>query len=175
MSSNIVKASKSDFDAVQNFYYTIIDEMRDSEFRPLWEKGVYPADEDLRDALDHGELYVHMTDGEITGAMRVNHSAADGYNTVHWEVDAAPGEVTVIHMLGVSCKLQGTGVSGKMVDFVINKARTEGQKAVRLDVLKGNLPALRLYEKAGFKFIEEIQLFYDDTGLTEFEVYEYAL
>ena len=38
-------------------------------------------------------------------------------------------------------------------------------KAVRLDVLKGNVPAEMLYTGLGFAFVDSIQMFYEDTRL----------
>lgn len=48
-------------------------------------------------------------------------------------------------------------------------------KAIRLDVLGGNIPASKLYESMGFKYIETLKLFYEDTGLTDFLLYELVL
>ena len=42
-------------------------------------------------------------------------------------------------------------------------------------MLNGNLPAVRLYESEGFRFVSRVELFYEDTGLTDFLLYEYAL
>ena len=64
---------------------------------------------------------------------------------------------------------------GYIVSHAISAAKATGQKAVRVDVLKGNLPAVKLYESLGFKFIGEVELFYEDTGLTEFLLYEYLI
>ena len=45
-------------------------------------------------------------------------------------------------------------------------------KAVRLDVLKGNVPAERLYKDMGFRYVDTLQLFYEDTGRVDFDLYE---
>ena len=62
-----------------------------------------------------------------------------------------------------------------MVSFLIDKARRENQKAIRLDILLGNAPAYKLYEAMGFVFIDRIELFYEDTGLVAFDLYEYVI
>ena len=169
------KAEKNEFEAVRTMYWELIDEMRDAEYRPLWEKNVYPADDLLRDAIDRGELYVCNIDGEIAASMIVNHSCAAEYAQVDWAVDAKPEEVTVIHALGVLPRYHGKGVSHFMVDSAIRIARENGQKALRLDVLQGNLPAFRLYERHGFVFRKELTMFYEDTGWTGFSLYELLL
>ena len=54
-------------------------------------------------------------------------------------------------------------------------AREKGWKALRLDVLEDNVPAQRLYRRAGFVYIETKQIWYESTGLANFLLYEYAV
>ena len=42
-------------------------------------------------------------------------------------------------------------------------------------MLGGNLPAEKLYTAAGFQYRGTIKLFYEDTGLTDFLLYELPL
>lgn len=42
----IRKARDSEDNYVLSFYYDLIDQMRDREYRPSWTKGVYPTLED---------------------------------------------------------------------------------------------------------------------------------
>ena len=62
-----------------------------------------------------------------------------------------------------------------MVREAIRTAGENGQKAVRLDVLGTNIPAQKLYSSMGFQYRDTIQLFYEDTGLTDYMLYEYLL
>lgn len=168
-------AAPADFPAVWEFYNRLIDGMADAEFHPGWEKGVYPAEDFVRASLEKGELYTAWRDGALAGVMVVNHACAPGYETIAWDVEAVPEEVSVIHALGVSPAFQGKGVAGEMVQGAIRLAKEAGQKAVRLDVLGGNLPAQKLYAAAGFQYRGTVQLFYEDTGLTDFLLYERLL
>ena len=95
--------------------------------------------------------------------MVANHECADGYETIEWKTGAGPQEVTVIHALGVLPEHQGKGLAGEMV------------KAIRLDVLAANVSAQRFYLSRGFEYCGTVKLFYEDTGLTEFLLYEYIL
>ena len=54
-------------------------------------------------------------------------------------------------------------------------AEDMGLKALRLDVLEGNLPAERLYEKVGFQYAGSLNIFYEDTGWADFNLYEYEI
>lgn len=62
-----------------------------------------------------------------------------------------------------------------MVRHAIDLARKDGMKAVRLDVLKENLPAHRLYEGIGFVYADSLQLYYENTGRADFDFYEYLI
>lgn len=43
------------------------------------------------------------------------------------------------------------------------------------DFLKGNIPAERLYSSMGFKYLHTLQMYYEDTGLTDYELYKLSL
>ena len=78
-------------------------------------------------------------------------------------------------MLGVHNDFAGQGYAKNMVRYAIALGREKGLKAIRLDVLKGNIPAEHLYESMGFQYIDTVRLFYEDTGRVEFKLYELAL
>ena len=170
---NIRLASVDAFQSIRAFYHKLIDEMQVLEFKPGWEKGVYPSDDYLMEALKEGTLWVCNSRQGYVGAMIVNHKSNEGYRQVKWSVDAGAHEITVIHARGVMPSLQGKGIAKGMVRKVLEDARSEGQKAVRLDVLGGNLPAERLYLKCGFQYMDTVSMFYEDTGWTDFKLYEY--
>lgn len=168
-------AKAEEYEKVSAFYDTVIEGMKGKEFKPGWETGVYPAPEFLRSSVENGELYIGEEDGRWVAAMVLNHSVTDGYETVRWAVDAAPEEVLVVHALCTLPGLQGKGVARELMGHVLRIAREMGQKAIRLDVLNGNVPALRLYTSVGFEYRDTIKLFYEDTGLTDFLLYEYVI
>ena len=56
--TEIRTASENEFNAVQGFYYELIDDMVNMEYHPKWQKGIYPADSELRDALHSGEMFI---------------------------------------------------------------------------------------------------------------------
>ena len=62
-----------------------------------------------------------------------------------------------------------------MVQKAIDIAKETGMKAIRLDVLGGNIPAERLYQGFGFRYMATLKMYYEDTGWTDFKLYEYVL
>ncbi len=44
-----------------------------------------------------------------------------------------------------------------------------------LDVLERNTQARAIYERCGFEHVTWVQLYYENTGLTEFELMEHVL
>lgn len=48
-------------------------------------------------------------------------------------------------------------------------------KAIRLDVLEGNIPAENLYRGFGFQYMATLEMCYEDTGWINFKLYEYVI
>lgn len=168
-------AAPAEFQAVRSFYHKVIDGMRGAEYKPAWEKGIYPSDRYLKDSVERGELWVCESESGYAAAMIVSHECNAGYKSIQWSIEAEEAEVTVLHALCVLPELQGKGIAGAMVRKLLEIAESTGQKAVRLDVLGGNLPAEQLYRKYGFQYVDTVQMFYEDTGWTDFKLYEYNL
>ena len=173
--TSIRRAAPPEFPLIWDFYGQVIDGMAGAEFHPGWERGVYPAESFIRASLEQGELYTAWREGALAGAMVLNRSCTPGYERIDWAVEAPPEEVSVIHALGVAPDFQGKGVAKALVREAVRLAGEAGQKALRLDVLHGNLPAERLYTAAGFQYRGTVRLFYEDTGLTDYLLYELAL
>lgn len=172
---NIRAAQRSEYDRIRLFYYSLIDDMAKLPYGAGWIKDVYPSREMIKSGLEAGEYYIAEDGGSIFGAMLVNHSCNESYKEFDWPTKAEDDEITVIHALGVHPKFMGKGIAKAMVSHVIKKAKEDGQKVIRLDVLKGNLPAEKLYSGLGFSYLHTLKMYYDDTGWTDYELYEYPL
>lgn len=83
------------------------------------------------------------------------------------DASIAHGELFLTELDGV--------LVGCMVQYAIGTARSQGCRALRLDVLGGNVPAERLYTGQGFARRGTVRMFYDDTGWTDYGLYEYLL
>ncbi len=92
-----------------------------------------------------------------------------------WSIACAPDEVLIPHALAVNPKLQGNGVGRLVVEKIVALAKARHKKAVRLDVLSACKAAERLYTRCGFQFVEAKDMFYEDTGWTEYKMFELNL
>lgn len=168
-------ANDEDYSHIRDFYYSLIDAMEDAEYKPGWERDIYPTQEFLIKSINNNELYIAETDGNVVACMVVNHEYNDGYKTIKWAVDAEDSELFVIHALGVHPMYSGKGIAKQMVRKVIDIACENKIKTIRLDVLGGNIPAERTYTKMGFVYCDTIKMFYEDTGWTDYKLYEYIV
>lgn len=171
----IIKASENQYPAVRAFYHAMIDGLKGNPYDLGWKKDIYPAPEFLMDSLRNGELYLALEGEEIIASMVLNHEGNDSYQDFQWPTEAQPDEVMVIHALGVLPAHSRKGLGKQMVQFAIDMALQNHQKVIRLDVIKGNLPAERLYEGLGFRKLHSLQMFYENTGWMEFALYEYIV
>ena len=166
-------AEKDELDAVRALYWAIIDAPGESAIG--WQKGVYPSEELLSSSIAAGELYVLSDHGFILASMILNKEGNEGYMDASWGIEAGPGEYSVIHALGVLPSHRHEGHAKALVREAQAIARKEKSKALRLDVLAGNKSAIALYEHEGFQYRETKRMFYEDTGWTEFMLYELVL
>ena len=169
------QAKAADCDGVERFYSDLIESMRNSEFAPEWEMGVYPTKQLLKDAITEQSLFLAYLDNNLVGAMILNHDCEPGYENVKWLANAKKNEVMVIHLLAVAAAYQGRGIARQMVAKAIEMAKNNSLIAIRLDVLIKNTPAAKLYTSMGFKYIDSVKIYYEDTGLADFQLYELIL
>lgn len=71
-----------------------------------------------------------------------------------FEPERGPGDPEVVSMW-VDPAWRGLGLAGRLLDAVIEWARSRGAASVHLWVTEGNDPAIGLYERFGFAFTGE--------------------
>lgn len=54
--------------------------------------------------------------------------------------------------------LRGNGIGSRILEFALDCFNDNSIKTIRLHVLKNNLSAIKLYEKYGFKYFEDMTL-----------------
>lgn len=169
------QAKAEELDRIMAFYGKVIDAQDKADFELYWRKDGYPSRKMIEASIQRGEFYVETEEGDIAGGMILNHIANEDYKKGTWNVEANPEETAVIHALAVAPEQRRKGAALLMLKQVVEICRKQGDKAIRLDVLAGNLAAARLYEKAGFRLVSRISMIYKETGKEMFGLYEYEL
>lgn len=172
------KASEADFHMIQKFYWNVIDDIHRNNVNNEnlgWKKGVYPSDNFIQSSLIKGELYTLTEKDALYACVILNSEHNEGYDNCTWGIVCDSSEVLTPHALAVDPILQGKGIGKIVVENILDIARAEHKKAVRLDVLSACKAAERLYTSCGFQFVEAKEMFYEDTGWTEYKMFEWNL
>lgn len=170
------QATTEDTAAAQATYRAIMAHLADTVDFPHWHSENHPTPAEVESWANAGQLYLAVDDADrIAGVVALDHSAPEAYQDVAWMVDAHPGEVVVVHALGVSPEHLRQGVATFLVDGTLEVARAKGSRAVRLDTYVDNLPARELYARYGFTDVGLHTLRYEGTALSQFHLFEYVL
>lgn len=157
-------AEIEDFEELRNFYI-IMNEVINKRTDLYDENNAYfPSDEMMMEAIDEKFQYVGIEDNKIVAAMIGNHYCDDSYENANWQVEAPKERVTIMHALRVLPEYGGRGYAKQMIQFLIDHAKEDGQKAIRLDVLEGYEGPYKMYENFGFHYIDTMEIFYEDIG-----------
>lgn len=109
----------------------------------MWE-----ADELDRSRIDSdvesGQFVVAEIDRDVAGAIRFQLE-----DPLFWP-DLPPGRSAFVHRLVVRRTYKGCGVSQALLAWAVDRARTEGRDALRLDCDAGRVKLRALYEDFGF-------------------------
>lgn len=141
-----------DFETVRSKYIEIIEKTPGIREHACWIYGWHPSDASLKAYVDDREMCLLMDGDRVAGLVAiVLHQDAD-YEPVAWAEPLPNDEAAVLHLLAVCPDYRGKGVGRILVEKAVEQVRKSGKKAVRLDTLKSNLPAQRLYESTGFSF-----------------------
>lgn len=164
-----------DIDALTQLYDDINDYLEATNNYPGWKKGVYPARQDAVDGINEGCLFVVTENDEIIGSMILRHEPEPAYLKASWQAVLDYKKVLVIYTFVVMPQKLKQGIGKRMLEFVEQYGKDTKMKALRLDVYESNIPAIRLYEKCGYQYIDTVSLGLEDYGLDWFRLYEKLL
>lgn len=140
-----------------------------------WKTGIYPSDDFIRISLARGELYTLMENTKLYACVILNSECNEGYKGCSWSIDCNANEILIPHALAVNPESQGKGIGKIVVRNILDIAKSERKKAIRLDVLGACKSAEHLYKSCGFHFVETKNMYYEDTGWTEYKMFELNL
>lgn len=131
----IRKVTKQDFDFIYNLYmhpatngFLLYEPMLASEFESIF-----------ADLLQQEVLYIFENDGERIGMFKLIPLT---YRCSH---------IAYLGGLAILPRFSGQGYGYKMLESILKLVKSKGFVRVELSVADINEPAIKLYEKAGFK------------------------
>jgi GNAT superfamily N-acetyltransferase len=168
-------ANTKDINEIEQLYNDLNDYLATGTNYPGWRKGVYPIREDAVKGIEEGGLYVARHNNKIVGTIILNHEPEDAYSKVKWAIEADYSDIVVIHTFAVHPNYLKEGIGQKLMEFATSHSEDIKAKTIRLDVYEKNIPAIRLYEKLGYRYIDAVDLGYGEYGLNSFKLYEKVL
>ncbi|MBD3592425.1 GNAT family N-acetyltransferase [Bacteroides sp. GM023] len=168
----IEPGTSSDINELENLYDELNDYLAATTNYPGWIKGIYPIREDAVAGVSENSLFVARCDGRIAGSVILNHQPEEAYANIKWKIDIDYSHILVVRTFVVHPSFLQMGVGRALMDYSLELAQRLGMSSVRLDVYEKNLPAISLYEKCGFEFIDTVDLGLGKYGLDWFKLYE---
>ena len=167
--------SAKDFITVKNRYIDVIGNTAGIGQYARWVYGKHPTEKGLRSYIENGEMYLLTDQGNIAGMVAIVMSQGQDYEAVSWAENLENNGVATLHLLAVCPEYRGRSLGNTILELACEHAKQQGKKAMRLDVLESNLPAQRMYEKAGFAYRGKQHWYAENTGWTDFLLYEKPL
>lgn len=116
--------------------------------------------------------YLCLEGERPVGAFVLNDNPQGAYENGNWTRKLWQGEYLVIQTLATDPEIYHRGIGKYMVNYCLEKAKSEGYRAVRLDVVPDNLPARKIYETMGFSYAGETDLERNIEEIPKFALYE---
>ena len=171
---NLIKCMPEDAARIIEFYARVVEYLENHTNYPKWSKE-HPSEQSIMEAIEKGTQYAYIKNDKLLGAVVLNEDPEGYYEDGNWTLALKPGEFCVIHVLAVDPDVTAEGIGGFIVDDCVELARQNGYRAVRLDVVPGNIPADRLYQKKGFRYAGTRDLRRNIEGIPVFQLYERIL
>ena len=169
----IRKSTEKDLVSLGAFYDEVVLWLDNHINYPKWMYKEYPTESSVRTQTEAGSQYICLDGDKIVGAFVLNTDPQGNYQKGNWEKNIPDGQYMILHTLAIAPELQGKGLGSEVVNFCIDTAKNQGYKALRVDIVPGNIPAKKLYEKHGFKYIGDYDLERGIEGIPIFSLFEY--
>ena len=159
MSIEIRLAEAGEIDKTYDFYKEVCKELEGAEYSPLWQIGFYPCIENIENHINNKNMFIAVIDGRIASVMAtVNH-----------------GNYSSLHLFAVHSDFRNQHLGKLMMNKLFEISKERKNNKIMLDVVKGDLPAEKLYQKMGFNYIGEKTELIERVGNVDFNIYEYNI
>lgn len=162
-SIKIRKAYSHEIDDIAKLYFDLVSYMDSTKNYPGWKNGIYPTLKVAEAGFAEDSLYVATIASKIVGSCVLNNKQPEPYKTAKWECKT--DKPLVVHTLCVNPNFQKQGIAQKLLNFVDELAIDKGIHSIRLDTSEPNIPAIKLYEKVGYKHVGNVDLLINRGGI----------
>lgn len=111
-------------------------------------------------ALEHGEVFLAVVDGQPIATLQVDAHADPEF----WTAEDEPADALYVHRMAVSRQFAGAGIGSTLLDWAAERAAAAGKTWLRLDAWKDNPGLHRYYEAEGFSLVRVIDLPHRGSG-----------
>ena len=117
-----------------------------------WQDG-YPSLAVLTDDISCGCSFCVERDGDVVGTFALIDDGEPLYDRIfngHWLSGDDYSGYVAMHRVAVAVSSRGGGVSGEIISYAEDHARSIGRTSLRIDTHEGNVVMRRMLEKNGF-------------------------
>lgn len=172
---NFKIAKKEDIAGIMKLYEQVINHVNTTNIRLGWDIDIYPNKAFIEAAVDGGECLIAMEDNSVLACSVVNNIVNEEYSLIDWEIKEPVNEIATIHALCVSPECRGKKLSYDFLRYNEQICKERGNVSIHLDVIDSNISAFKLYSHNGYKFVKEIEMYYEVVGTRNFSMFEKIL
>ncbi|SET05608.1 L-amino acid N-acyltransferase YncA [Salinibacillus kushneri] len=146
----IREARHSDIPTIMNLIQASVAIMQE-ERNEQWGKD-YPLAKHYENDIEAGQLYVYEDQTGVQGVACISHQGHHEYDEVAWSFDSP---YLCIKRLAVNPLERKKGIGLTFYQKAEEMALAKGIHTIRTDTYSKNQGAVKLFEKAGYHFVEE--------------------
>lgn len=113
----------------------------------------YPREEDFKNDIYNGELFVCENNNEVAGFACINFDEPEEYNTLTWSLKKPS---MIVHRMAVNPKFKGCGIGLQLMGFAESLSLEKSINYMKVDTNSLNTKAQNLFKKCGYNFIGEV-------------------
>ncbi len=122
-----------------------------------WQRG-YPAEENFREDIEHGEGWLFTYDGVPAGYICIKRRGEAVYAELQGEWLSCAGPYAALHRVMTTDAARRTGLGTEMLSFAEDLARGWSFAGVRVDTHRDNAAMLTMLKKNGFQVCGAVRL-----------------
>jgi Acetyltransferases len=158
-------ATMEDLDNINSLFQDVIDDIHNVKRINMWNTE-YPFCQFEHD-IKRNEMYVIEVGNKVIGSVVLSEYDEPNYHAINWTSNKK--KWFSINKLAILPSEQGKGYAKMAMDYIDDYAVKNNYETIRLTVHKDDIYAITLYEKYGFKKIENSEWIVGDKIFWGFE------